>query len=214
MTSDKEDLMPDNIKKPKFIMTEGDVGEHVIRALTQNLDISQNFKIHTVKGKNNIRGIVDGIVTSRDFRENVESFCIARDGDNNPSNSFQKVSNALNNANLNSPSSPFQTTSFKFAGKTRKTAVIIFPDGQSPGEVEDLLLDSVKNEPAMSCVNEYFQCVKSNLKRLPNKIKKARARVFLASKKELRLSGIAAYKGYWNLSDSCFDQTRKLLKRL
>jgi hypothetical protein len=47
--------------------------------------------------------------------------------------------------------------------------------------LEDLCLESVSEDPAMLCVDEYFRCLEERLEMLPRNPSKARVRGFLAS---------------------------------
>ncbi len=51
--------------------------------------------------------------------------------------------------------------------------------------LEDLCLKSVEDDPAMECVQEYFDCISDKLDDLPKNISKAKARAFLASREFL-----------------------------
>jgi hypothetical protein len=96
------------------------------------------------------------------------------------------------------------------------TIAFIFPGGKKKkGILEDLCLASVAGENGISCVQEFFQCIRRNAKRKPKNLAKAKVCAWLASqeKSDLRL-GEAAEKGYWNWDNPAFKQLKSFLGKL
>lgn len=89
------------------------------------------------------------------------------------------------------------------------------PDNVGPGMLEDLCLRAVQADPAMPCVNDYFQCVQNQANRQPNNISKARVHAWLSSQLEpdLRL-GEAAKNNLWPWASPAFDALRQFLLNL
>jgi hypothetical protein len=90
---------------------------------------------------------------------------------------------------------------------------MLMPKNNTPGMLEDLCLESVKTDPAFSCMENYFDCLKSKDLPSPIEISKAKVRVFLASKKrpDLRL-GEAAEKEYWPFDCDAFEELKAFLR--
>ena len=75
-------------------------------------------------------------------------------------------------------------------------------------------LESVKDDPAINCVEEYFQCLKKT-GHCPNNPDKAKSLAFLASRPITdERTGIAAQKKYWNLDSPAFDEVKSFLKMI
>ena len=90
--------------------------------------------------------------------------------------------------------------------------VLILPYELDQGMLEDVCLQSVVTDPAMECLNAYFDCLRGKDIVFPKNLSKARIHAFLSSREEpdLRL-GEAAEKGYWPWEHHAFDCFRKLL---
>lgn len=83
--------------------------------------------------------------------------------------------------------------------------------------IEDVCLDSVKTDPAMECVDLYFECISQAEMQGPREVwmSKARVHAFLASRDrpDLRL-GEAAEKGIWEFDTDAFLPLKDLLSIL
>jgi hypothetical protein len=87
------------------------------------------------------------------------------------------------------------------------------PDCRAPGMLETLCLQSVEEDPVMTCVDEYLQCVQE-IREVAH-LHKARLHAFLASQKEPGLLlGESADKKYWPWDHPAFDQIRQFLDAL
>jgi len=198
------------IEKEKLLIVEGRDEEEFFYALLKKLKID-DVQVAGVGGKTKIKSNLKTLKTTDPFFDRVTSLGIVRDADNNFNDAFISVQNALKAADLPCPKKPLIPT------KTLpKVTIMILPPGKSRGALEDICLESVKDDPAILCVNDYFGCLDAKDVGRPVKdCAKAKARVFLSSRKEptLRL-GEAAKKGYWPFNASEFDSVRKFLKSL
>jgi len=140
-----------------------------------------------------------GLIGATGF-SNVSSLGIIRDADESSQSAFQSVCDALRDANLPIPSNPLTSQ-----GQNPKVTVMILPDENNSGMLEDLCLRSVESEPEVECVEQYFQCLQQCID-LPKNISKAKVQAYLASKPKsgLRL-GEATQAGYWPLENKIFD---------
>ncbi len=101
------------------------------------------------------------------------------------------------------------------AGELSVAYLIVPHDGQGT-MMEDVCLESVRTDPAMECVNNYFECVsQANIPGPRNWSSKARAHAFLASRErpDLRL-GEAAESGVWDFDSEAFSPMKDLLGML
>lgn len=82
--------------------------------------------------------------------------------------------------------------------------------------LEDLCLEAVMDDPAMSCVDEYFKCLEDqNVLQKQIAIPKARLHAFLASRERpgLRL-GEAAEKNDIPMDSPVFEPVTEFLRQL
>jgi hypothetical protein len=100
-------------------------------------------------------------------------------------------------------------------GQNPQVAVMILPDHSTPGMLEDLCLRAVSEDPAMHCVENYFDCLQVQGLQAPNARAKAHVQTFLASRDSpgLRL-GEAAEAGYWPWGHEVFSPVKEFLSRL
>ena len=99
----------------------------------------------------------------------------------------------------------------------------VIPGGNNPGMLESLCLSTVESGESKSlleCVDSFMDCVKkesvgNTLYKTPKNFNKARCRAFLAAmEKDIPTLGIAAEKGYWDLSSSKLQPLLNFLNEL
>jgi hypothetical protein len=131
---------------------------------------------------------------------------VIRDAEVDARSAFQSVSDALTAAGL----TPSRTPPIR-------TAIFVLPDGQNPGKIEMLCMQSVMNDPVYPCVEEFFACAQRQKGQLPAKFDQAKAyaQVFLATHEDVQLfPGLAAYRQYWPWDSSVFDPLKQFLQSL
>lgn len=164
------------ITKPtKLLLVEGDDEVNFFSALMKELNL-ENIQVRDVGGKSKFRARLKAVTQSSDYQA-VVSVGIVRDADENPKATFDSICGALQAAKLPFPEKPLRPV----VKDGLRVVVMILPDGETPGMLEDLCLESVKEDPAMPCVDEYFRCLENRLADLPGNMAKARVRAFLAS---------------------------------
>lgn len=207
-----------SIEKPNILVVEGKEDQMVFDALIKYMNL-QNIQVIPSEGKDNIRKNLMAVMSAPG--EEIKSIAIVRDGDARPKSAFQSVCDALRNAGLPVPESPGKfaignVAKGKLEGRELRVAVLILPDPDTPGMLEDLCLKAVEeSDQAMPCVAEYFECLSRNKLPFPQNVAKAKVQVFLASRHEagLRL-GEAAQKGYIPWDAEAFSCVRDFLKRM
>ncbi len=166
------------ITRSKVLAVEGKDEEELFSALIACLNLS-DIEIWALGGKDKFRRNIRALTITSGF-DGVTSLGVVRDADKDPAGAFQSVCGALESAGLPRPTTPLQPV-----GDAPQVMVMILPDGETPGMLEDLCLRSVAEDPAMSCVDEYFRCLEGWLQELPRNPSKARVRAFLASREWL-----------------------------
>jgi hypothetical protein len=204
--NDEKPLSP--ITKSKVLIVEGEEEIRVFSELIAHLNLP-DIEIRDIGGKTKFRTNVRTLMITPGFH-NVTSVGVIRDADDNPASAFQSVCDALQSAGFAKPTKTLQPV-----GDSPQVVVMILPDGETPGMLEDLCLKSVEEDPAIRCLDEYFECLQERLGRLPSNLSKARVHAFLASRErpDLRL-GEAAQKGHWPWGHPAFEQVRQFLNAL
>jgi hypothetical protein len=194
------------IEQPNVMVVEGREEELFFGALIRHLGL-QNIQIMPIGGKGKLRGNLRALAQSPGFSE-VISLRVVRDADANPDAAFQGVRDALQAAGLPTPERPLLPV-----GEKPRVSVLILPEADTPGMLEDLCLRSIAQDPAMLCVEQYFKCLQQEGLSLPDNMSKAKVQVFLASRRKagLRL-GEAAQAGYWSWEMEAFEQVRDFLQ--
>ncbi|MGB9623732.1 MAG: DUF3226 domain-containing protein [Phycisphaerae bacterium] len=131
---------------------------------------------------------------------------ITRDADESATDAKKSVHDALRRAKLEPPGNRI---------KRLRIHVFILPGDAAPGMLEDLCLRSVRDDPAMPCVDQFLHCVSQRAGRFPFKEAKARVHAWLSSQPvpDKRL-GEAAEAGYWRFDHPAFDGLKSFVGSL
>ncbi len=195
------------IEKTRLLLVEGLGDQKFFSCLLSHLGI--DAQVIPLEGKSNTRDRLDAVRNAPGFGE-VTALGVVRDADISPENSFQSVTDALKAFDLPCPEKCVEPCT----GLPR-VAVMLLPGKRDPGAIEDLVLKSVSDDPAMVCVEEYFSCLREQDCDLPKSESKAKVQTFLASrpKSELWL-GTAAEAGIWPWESPAFDEVKGFLNSL
>jgi hypothetical protein len=194
--------------QPKVLVVEGREEELFFGAFINHL-LLQNIQILPIGGKEQLRRNLRALMLSPRFSE-VISMGIVRDADADPLAAFQSVRDALQALGLPAPPQPLVPV-----GDRPRIIVMILPEEGASGMVEDVCLMAVVQDPAMLCVEQYFQCLQERGLSLPYNASKAKVQVFLASRLEAgRRLGEAAQMGYWPWKDQAFEKVRDFLQQI
>lgn len=199
---------PQALSKPKLLIGEGKEEVDFFTAFLTHLNIT-DIQVEQYGGKQGLSRYLRTLVVRPGYL-NVVSLGITRDADNSAQSAFQSVCNSLNRASLPVPSRPRE-----IVGDTPQVSIMILPDGQNSGMLEDLCLAAVETDPVLQCVDEYFDCVYRTSGRKPNNMAKARVHAWLASQldPDKRL-GEAAKAGYLPWDSPGFDSLKQFLQAL
>lgn len=196
------------IKSSVQLLVEGNDQRNFFEALVEHLQLPE-VQIRNFGGVKQLRRYLAALVNVAHF-STVRRVGIVRDAETSASSAFQSVQSALRNADLPVPDQPATMV----LGEPM-VSVLVLPDGADSGMLETLLCKTFADTPEDRCVNELFACVRPLL---PGELKspeKARCRVWLATKPDPHLSvGIAAKRGYWDLSHPALAGVRAFLKAL
>jgi hypothetical protein len=202
--------LPLKLQKRKLLLVEGRDEEEFFNGLLRSMEID-DIQIIPVGGKNQFSNNLKGLIKDSDFSA-IISMGIVRDADDDPKATLQSIGDALKQAGLPVPQRVM--TKAKQNGSP-DVIIMILPNANKRGALEDLCLAAVKEDKASTCVERYLSCLKKKNIAGPKQkwLNKARVRVFLSSKEEPTLSlGIAAQRGYWPFDHNVFDDVKKFLK--
>jgi len=202
------------IEKKKLLIVEGRDEEELFGSMLIKLGID-DIQVAGIGGKEKLRPNLKALKETDPYFPTVICLGIVRDADaggGDARGAFLSVQGALKNAGLPYPKKPMHQTIKGFP----KVSVLILPPNETKGSLENLCLQSVDNDPAMPCVDQYFECLDARGSGRPEKdFIKAKARVFLSSRKDPTLNiGLAAGKGYWPFDVIAFDSVKEFLKSL
>jgi hypothetical protein len=197
------------IQKARLLIVEGRDDEEFFDALVNRLG-RQDIQVAGIGGKTKLRARLKALVKDPAF-EGVQVLAIVRDADADPKSAFESVKDALKAAGLPSP-----RRAMSVAKGHPKTGVMILPSIDKKGELENLCLEAVINDPAMDCTEDFFDCLqKKGGARRKKDVAKAKVRVFLAAQEDPTLPlGLAAKKGYWPLDHPAFGRVKRFLQSL
>lgn len=176
---------PQIISKSKILLVEGKDEECFFHAFLKYVGLDDSIQIIQTEGISKLSASIGSLKTRSGYRQ-VKSIGIMRDADKDSNSAFQAVCTALKNNDLPVPLDQLKCT--EESDKPRIT-VLIIPYGKPTGMLENICLESVCDDEAMECVDNFFICLaKKHRTLLENNIPKARVRLFLASRELLEIA--------------------------
>lgn len=205
--------MPPNLEigEPKQLIVEGNDDARILRSLGSHMNIS-HVEIRPCGGIDNMRTFLRTLRALPEFRF-VHSLAIVADANSDRNRRERRIRSALSDMGLPTPASPLEIAS----DDQLRVAYLVVPHNRNTGMIEDICLDSVRDDPAMECIDHYFDCIEQSDTPGPQQawMPKARAHAFLASRDrpDLRI-GEAADRGMWRFEREAFEPLKDLLKML
>jgi len=200
-------------KCPILLLVEGIDDKAFFEALIYHeygAEVLQRIQVIILKDKTKWKCKLKIISGRAEFKDIVLSLGLVRDADGDPTAAFQSVYDALNDNGLPVPEKPVVSV-----GNSPKVSVLILPKENEPGELEDLCLESVKDDPATPYVEQYFSDLNDAELSLPIKLCKPKVQVFLASRPRI-ISGfrVAAKAGCWPWDNEAFGPVKVFLQQI
>ena len=193
------------ITRRKLVLVEGKEEIRFLGALLSKIQVD-DLQVLEYGGKNRLGEYMRALLCMPGFGD-VVSLGVTRDADDDPRAALQSIQGTLRSAGLGIPEELG-----KFSGENPRVQIYLFPSGLNQGMLEDLCLQSVAEDKAIRCVDEYFDCVRKVAEREPRNLAKARVHAWLASQTEPdKRLGEAAQKGYWPLEHPVFDDLKEFL---
>ncbi|VFM96213.1 MAG: hypothetical protein BECKG1743D_GA0114223_101285 [Candidatus Kentron sp. G] len=206
------------IQSPRLLAVEGKDECNFFEALLKRMGI-QGIQLLDIGGKDKFKDEFDSLHVLREF-PNVRALGLIRDAENKKAHAaFSSIRSILEKY----PPLPVPTNTDtvidgkNHRGKDIRIGVFIMPNNIDAGMLEDLCLESVREEPVFACVNQYMNCCLSALPEdeRPRNRSKTKVQTYLAARKEIVNSlGVGARNGYWNLDHACFHDIKQFLRAL
>ena len=193
--------MPKTIQKPKVVVVEGHDEVQFVGALVLFLGL-KDIQIERMNGRDNLGPTIKELLV-RPGHARLVSIGIMMDADNDPQAALQRMQHALRGAHLPTPEAPLCQV-----GDRPRVVIAVIPSIDRCGMLEDLCLDGAADDPAMVCVNGYFDCL-AGTEHLPNQVRiaKGRVRTFLASREMLEEAVFTQLQDDVSLSSGNLDDT-------
>ncbi len=201
----------------KLIAVEGQDEVCFFNELLNHIEI-RDVEVREVGGKDQFKDKFAGFIKLRRFDE-LESIAFVCDADKKSAvRSFNSLCGIIENVTAEEPSFSgnivLPSRMGEFSEGNPKIGIYVMPNNSECGMLENLCLDSVEDDPAMECVNEFLECA-LQLDEKPKNKAKAKVQTFLASKEEIvnRL-GLGAMKGYWKFESPAWDELKTFISSL
>ena len=172
----------------RLLLVEGKDDKEFFNHIRNSLRL-QDTELQTISydGKDQLRAKVKALTVLPNFRS-VHVLAVVRDADDDAASAFRSVQGCLEQLVEIPPDAPNKfgrskmTNLPQFGNRSLWTGAVILPGESRPGEMEDLLLEAMRDrdEPAMACVDEYIACLEGKGVEL-KKPAKTRLQAFLAS---------------------------------
>ena len=202
--------MPDELRfvQPKLLLVEGRDEERFFPSLFNYLGIS-NVQIVSYQGTPNFRRNLRAFMVTEGF-DQLGSIGIVRDADQSAASALQSIQAHLGNLGL-----PVPDTFMTPTGSAPSVSVFVMPNNADKGALEKLCLESLQDDPAMRCTEEYVKCLIDALDELPENMDKAKMHAFLSSREKFYLHiGEAADAGCFDWNHPSFAQLAGFLQSL
>ncbi len=130
-----------------LLIVEGVDDKAFFQKLLENRDICRYLQILNLNGIDNLRREL-GMIKNDPNYSNVRKILIVRDSDNNPDTSLQSVKDAVREI-LNENANDI------FYNCNSRVGILMLPDSESEGSLEDLILDSC-NENIRNIIENFI----------------------------------------------------------
>lgn len=192
-----------------LLLVEGKSARIFFEAFLTHLGLASDVQVQDFQSRDNRAAMIRALAATPVFA-NVGSFGVVIDAEDNPSGTLQSLRHHLGQASLSIPSAHAQ-----FASGKPRVGFFVLPDGASEGMLETLCLRAVAGDPAMPCIDEFFNCLTHYGVGAPQNPTKARTQAFLASRVRSEfLVGSAARAGIWPWTNDAFADARRFLSDL
>lgn len=208
-----------HITSSKMLLVEGIEDLHLFSELMKYMEeneegcdnLSSSVQLWNYDGGDNLKHNLTAIKLSKEYNTILKMIAITSDAEEDAARKFQSITTHLRTQGYTCPSGQLVAT------ESNPSIVMLIIPSTGQGMIEDICLEAVKDDPAIKCVDGYFNCLKTTLPEngldCPSNMSKAKLQAFLASRKKpnLRL-GTAAKKSCFSFDDPAFNELKELIK--
>lgn len=156
----------------KLLLVEGKDEVGFFSALLKSIGLD-NIQILDVGGVSKFKTNFKTLPVTVGF-DQVKTIGIVRDADNNADAAFQQVCDAIRGAGMEPPGKAFVSS-----GGKPEIRVLIVPPEETSGMLEDVIINSIKEDAYYQCVTSLFECLTTIQGWASNNTAKARVRAYL-----------------------------------
>ena len=204
---------PTEIENEHLLLCEGKATKLVLGPFVRHHAIL-GFQPLDFGGNNDFASFIADVKFLPAFASQVRSIAIVPDAEEHVSGALRQVQNVLR---MNGLPVPEQAGVAGITSGILRVGVFLMPDNETEGMLETLCMQSVQDEPAFACVEEFFRCVKERVATPPRhlQIHKARAQAYLATRETIEYHvGRAVDNGAWNFNHAAFAPLAEFLRAL
>ena len=200
-----------SIGQPSLLLVEGSDDDWFFRRMMEKSSIS-GIQIVQYSERGTLGDFLADVLMLNPEFTRLKAVGVVKDADNSYQQAFQSVGDSLRISGLPVPSDPLTYAEGMLNESAIRVVTYVMPDNNSPGDLETLCLDAVRQSPAMPCVDRYFSCLR-DIDHLPRQESKARLRAFLSANPSnpSLLVGQAVAAGVIPWDSPAFDGVHQLL---
>ena len=199
-----------SVRRNRVLLVEGSEDAKFLSALVKP---PEDIQILQIGGKGRLKAVLRVVLEDARKIGGLHAIAVLRDADEQASSAFESVRDALKSNGLTPPDRHREYS------ESDRPAVGIFvaPDGESPGSLESLCVQSVSDTPEARCTEDYLECIATAGNHHWNAAThaKAFAYAYLAvgahPEKSLQVGGA---QGTWNRDSPVFGPLRAFVEQL
>lgn len=205
----KSDVL--KVIKSKLLIVEGKDEENIFNKICEEFNLT-SIQVIPIGGKYNFQHTLPILVKDSDF-DIVDSIGIVRDADTDADAAFISVCGVLRESRISQPIKPLIPSD-----QRPITNIFIAAGDNSKGSIESIFMKTVSDQPIMTCVKKYFDCVKEKQNEIPSpdKIDIAKLYVYLSANPNYcrKRFGHSVLGEQWNLKHNELNALINFLKKL
>ena len=200
----------DDLKSDSLLVVEGIDDARFLNAFLKYIGIGY-VQIAVAGGRDSFGAFLSGTLPRTRHVSRLRRLALVRDADLDAQAAFQSLCGLLSQAGWPAPPSPWT----RHESGDLSVAVAIVPDGDGPGDLEELCLRSIADdEPVLNCVNQYLNCLHSSGAHMGHQSKTKLYAFLAAGENPGRRLGEAADAGVWDWDSPALQPLADFLRQL
>jgi hypothetical protein len=199
------------IEKENVLAVEGKDECNFFKALLEYEKL-ESVQIIDIGGKDKFKIEFPLFAQSENFYNKLKRIGFVRDAEDKEAiSAFQSICSVLKACELPVP----EKQKVIVNDKNIKLGVFIMPNNEQKGMLEDLCIQSVKNDTLTKYVDNFVDSYKANITDKQYNFSKAYVLAFLSTRVPIvNALGLAALNKVWDFNNSCFDEIKLFLREL